>query len=126
VEVDREWLDLGLFQARTWQLNSSCGIVLISSGNLADPNPGLLPLVVTGILLARKLYVTGSWAGGAGPDRELPAGLGPFSLAKAARSAPVAGQSAGSFSLRADAPQIIAFFCTVVPRSPSPDPKLFP
>ena len=126
VAILRGWMDLSLFKCRDWRLRPSAGITLVSSGNLADPDPGSMPFVITGILLARKLYVTAAWAGDAGLRREIPASLGPFALSGPARLASLPGPEAGGFSIRADDPQIIAFFCEVIPRSPTPDPALFP
>lgn len=126
VAILRDWMDLALFRNHDWRLKPAAGITLVSTGNLADPDPGAMPFVITGILLARKLYVTASWSGDAGLRREVPASLGPFALPGPARLTSQPGGETGGFSIRADDPQIIAFFCEVLPRSPVPDPALFP
>jgi hypothetical protein len=126
VSIARAWMDLGIFLLHTWRLAAASPFPLVSTGNLADQDPGVMPLVVTGLLLARKLTVTGTWSGDAGTGRSLPASLGPFALA-GARSAPqpLRQGGPGGFSLKADGAQIVGFFVTPIPRSPTPDPKLF-
>ena len=120
VVVARPWLDLDLFSARTWQLPEGAGFTMVSTGNLADPDPGMMPLVVTGFLLARNLTLTWSKGQGEAPETA-PAQVGPFRLGAAQTR-----KSGGETVISAPDPQIIAFFCEVVPRSPDPDPKLFP
>jgi hypothetical protein len=120
VNIYRPWMDQAIFSAHTWQLLPSAGIRLLSTGNPADPDPGPMPILVTGILLARKLTLTG-YSADSNPRK--PAGrLGPFSLAGAR---PVAAPSGGGTAITVPDPQIIAFFCRTVPRSPAPDPKYF-
>ena len=109
VNIARPWMDLGIFSAHTWMLKETTGFALVSTGNPADPDPGPMPVVITGILLARKLTLTGY-------EGKAPGRLGPFGLGAARRS--------GS-AITAPDPQIIAFFVQVVPKSPTPDPKLF-
>jgi hypothetical protein len=109
VTIARPWMDLGIFSAHSWMLKETTGFAQVSSGNPADPDPGPMPVVITGILLARKLTLTGY-------EGKAPGRLGPFGLGAARRS--------GS-AITAPDPQIIAFFVQVVPKSPTPDPKLF-
>jgi hypothetical protein len=74
-----------------------------------------MPLLITGILLARKLSLKGDWSKSAGGP---PQRLGPFALA--------AGGKAGSgTTIVVDGAQIIGFFCEPVPRCPTPSPNLF-
>jgi hypothetical protein len=115
VTIARPWMDLGIFSAHTWMLKETTGFALVSTGNPADPVPGPMPVVITGILLARKLTLTG-YEGKASGGGQVPVRLGPFGLGAARRS--------GS-AITAPDPQIIAFFIQVVPKSPTPDPKLF-
>lgn len=126
VKVDRPWLNPGVFTNRAWRLGSGAGFPVVSNGNLADPRPGPLPLVVTGLLLARNLNLR--WSGENGPAGGRPPGqVGPFSLAgpgKTGRVARIETSTAGA-SVSAPDPQIIGYFCLVVPRCPDPDPKLF-
>jgi hypothetical protein len=117
-------------QAHTWLLKDGAGFTLVSSGNPADPDPGPMPILITGVLLARKLVLTGFQtqvaADGGIP---LPDRLGQFDL-----GGPQAGRlaltrriamTAGGTSIAVADPQIIAFFCRIVPRSPTPDLKFF-
>lgn len=112
VSLTRPWLEMNLFKNRRWRLQAS-GFRMASTGNPADPEPGLMPLMVTGVLLSRKLVLTGRW-----PSARLRA-LGPFTLA----GAPTLQD--GQLTLRTEGAQIIGFFCTSVPRSPDPDEKAF-
>jgi hypothetical protein len=109
VNVSRPWMDLSIFSAHTWALSQATGFERVSSGNPADQEPGPMPIIITGILLARKLEL-------AGYPGKLPGRLGPFGLG---------GAKPDGTTISVPDPQIIAFFCQVVPKSPSPDPKLF-
>ena len=118
VRVARPWLETALFTAHTWRLNGTAGFQVVSTGNPADPEPGAMPLMITGILLARNLSLT--WNGSA--QGTAPAQVGPFNFANA-KSQIAQGIQVGFV---APDPQIVAFFCKAIPRSPTPDPKLFP
>ena len=120
VKLARPWLDERIFSSHGWRLHKASGFDKVSSGNPADPDPGLMPFLVTGFLLSRRLVIQGSWSQGS-PD-ELKA-LGPFSLGeKAGRSVVSKG---GRITISAETPQIIGFFCTSVPKCPDPDAKAF-
>jgi len=116
VRISRPWMDLSFFSNRAWRLKPTCGYTTVSTGNLADKDPGRMPLVITGVLLSRKLLLKGRWTSPA----TAPKALGPFSLEGLA-----ATTQSGQTSLSVDAPQIIGFFCTAVPKSPDPDSKAF-
>ena len=96
----------------------------VSSGRPGDPDPGqpgdpgVMPLLVTGLLLARKVRMQGRITD---PAITAPKALGPFAL----DGRPVQAAQDGTLTLSADAPQIIAFFCTPVPKCPDPDAKAF-
>ena len=111
VGLTRPWLDLGIFSGHGWRLQAS-GFQVVSTGRPADPNPGVMPLLVTGALLSRKLVLNGHWQSGG-------KALGPFALS----GSPVTRN--GQMTLTVDSPQIIGFFCTTVPKSPDPDAKAF-
>jgi hypothetical protein len=120
VKILRPWMDAAIFSAHTWRLLDAAGFRLVSTGNPADPDPGPMPVLVTGILLARRLTLTGYSAGlSALGGRTTPARLGPFSMVG---TRPPSG---GATTITVPDPQIIAFFCQTVPRSPTPDPKYF-
>jgi hypothetical protein len=130
VNVSRPWMDPSIFSAHTWLLKETTGFRVVSSGNPADKDPGPMPIMVTGILLARNLSLTGYQAslnaeGSARiPDRMGPFDLGGFQAGKKALNRLITSSSAGT-SITVAEPQIIAFFCQVVPKSPTPDPKFF-
>jgi hypothetical protein len=121
VQVTRPWMDPSLFSAHTWALRESAGFTLVSSGNPVDRDPGIMPILVTGLLLARKLTLTGY--PGSGADR-----LGPFDLGggqgRPAMARHMTRTPAGTVITVPDL-QIVAFFCQVVPQSPTPDPRFF-
>jgi hypothetical protein len=118
VTLTRPWLDMGIFKGRGWRLNPRLGFSTVSTGHPSDPDPGLMPLIITGVLLARRFMLTGRWQPQG--DRGL-AALGPFALA----GSEPRRQEDGVVSITADGPQIIGFFCTSVPKSPDPDAKAF-
>lgn len=122
VAITRSWMNLAVFSAHTWRLPAGSPVAPVSTGNPADRDPGAMPLVVVGLLLARKLSVTGTWSGDAGTGRGLPASIGPFALDRphSAGQGPEEG-----FSVKAEAPQIVGFIVQPVPKSPTPDPSLF-
>jgi hypothetical protein len=80
-----------------------------------------MPILDTGLLLARKLTLTGY--PGSGADR-----LGPFDLGggqgRPAMARHMTRTPAGTVITVPDL-QIVAFFCQVVPQSPTPDPRFF-
>lgn len=117
VTLTRPWMDLGLFRSRRWRLSPDGGFTLVSSGTFDGRDPGIMPMVVTGLLLSRKLVLKGQWRAGSG---KAPKALGPFGLA-----GPGTVVRDGMLTLTAEAPQILGFFCTVIPKSPDPDEKAF-
>jgi hypothetical protein len=130
VEVARTWMDRNILSVHTWLLKDATGFTVVSTGNPTDQDPGPMPILVTGILLARNLSLTGyaprtSANGGTLlPDRVGPFDLGGSRSGGTPLSRQVAKRAAGT-SITVPDPQIIAFFCQVVPKSPTPDPKFF-
>ena len=129
VNITRPWLDAAIFKSHAWTLFPDSGFTLVSSGDPKDPDPGLMPLMVTGLLLAKDLVMSGSWQDASGAA-EAPGALGPFALATpvAARGLPLhpfLENAEGSLTIRLEGTQIIGFFCELLPRTPAPDPKLF-
>lgn len=123
VKVERPWLDTVIFSTHNWRLQDSARYRLVSSGDPEDPDPGPMPALVTGILLARQLSLTGYAPGPTGRRQAAPpAHLGPFAL-KGSKSRPPRGD--GGTAIQVEDPQIIALICRVVPKSPTPDPRLF-
>lgn len=122
VKVTRPWMDPAIFSAHTWMLQENAGFLMVSTGNPADPSPGVMPLYVTGLLLARKLSLTG--CRGREPGRLGPFDLGGVQSGRPAMTHRTIRSSAGT-TIEVPDPQIIAFICQVVPRSPAPDPRAF-
>ena len=128
VHISRPWLAPSLFTSRAWRLGPECEFHSISTGKPGDPDPGVMPLMVTGLLLGRNLVLKGKWA----QDRAIltRAGvsftaLGPFNLGKAAKekrrqvAEPI--QAEEDVSITCEDAQIIGFFCQVLPKTPDPD-----
>lgn len=112
VQVTRPWLESGIFEAGDWRMPAATGMPVISSGSPFDGNSGTMPLVISGLLLSRRLKMVGRWMDGK------PA-LGPVALGGTAKDA--GGRKVASM----DGVQIIGFFCVPVPKCPDPDPKAF-
>jgi len=133
VAVTRPWLDANLLASHTWRLMGSAGFARVSTGNLQDPDPGVMPLLVTGLILARNFLMrakTGHGDGQAHLGQDgLPMAVGPFALGNRARTGgplrPQVFRSDEELAIRMEGVQIIGFLCEVVPPSPSPDPKYF-
>jgi hypothetical protein len=120
VNLARPWLDERIFSSHGWRMHKASGIDKVSTGNPADQDPGVMPFLVTGFLLSRKLVIAGSWSQGS-PDEVKT--LGPFSLeGKAGRQVTSRG---GKITISAATPEIIGFFCVSVPKCPDPDAKAF-
>jgi hypothetical protein len=113
----RPWMDERIFASHGWRLWKTSGFTLVSSGNPADADPGLMPFLVTGVLLSRNLTLQGSWSQGTPTGVEA---LGPFNLKGAAVTS-----REGNLSISTPGAQVVGFFCTALPRSPSPDAKAF-
>jgi hypothetical protein len=129
VSVTRPWLDPRILQSHAWSLPAEGGFSVVSTGNPQDPDPGPMPILVTGMLLARNLDINGGWDGTPAPE-EVPSQLGPFALASpaAARRQPLrpfVTRDEGALSLRLEGTQIVGFFCEPVPKCPDPDPEFF-
>ena len=75
-----------------------------------------MPLLITGILLARNVRMSGRWK--QRPGQEGGPAFGPIRL-------PAKPSQTGETTITDLDPQIIAFICTVLPKSPNPDDKAF-
>ena len=117
VNLDRPWLDEGIFKSHGWRMQKTSGFSVVSTGNPADPDPGLMPMLVTGVLLSRNLVLKGAWSGGPAATVQ---SVGPFSL-KGGKAATADGQ----LTLSVAGVQILGFFCKPIPRSPTPDASAF-
>ena len=131
VYVARPWLDLGVFHSTQWRLGPAVGYTKVSTGNLADADPGAMPLVVSGLLLGRHLVLNGGWDEQDAPFWRNLEAFGPWALRGSTKGGAsnlraTVTQEAGTITVTVDAPQIIGFFCEVIPKSPTPDPLAFP
>lgn len=111
VQLQRPWLDLGLFSAGAWTLpGQPAGYV--SSGSLQQ-NDGVLPLLPTSLVVAHSVRIEGAWGQvDAARIATAPAGglsLGPFV---------VPPQDAGEGALASPAPQVMGWVSALVPRAP--------
>lgn len=127
VSLSRGWLDEGIFESHGWRFFPQSGLTQVSTGNPADPDPGLMPMLVTGILLARNLRMEGAW--GAPPTAEL-ASAGPFALqgpwkADGDTLHTTFSYRQGNLTFVTEGVQVLGFFCKPVPKSPDPDAKAF-
>ena len=131
VRVNRDsWFDPALITTRSWKWKNNQANPLCDGAN---PPDGLMPLIVTEVLVARNVKIVGdfsketaSWtrdqvtAGGS-------IGFGPFSIGgsyssdvQTARKTTVGEDG----SISAPDPQIIGFFASVLPNVPNPDPNI--
>jgi hypothetical protein len=137
IAVDRAWMDDLVFHSNTWEWGSGTpDCSLISDGGNVDQGVtprGQMPFLVTGLLLARNVSLTGTWSadlktsydtmtrGGAS------VGWGPFSFGGSYVSSQHSdyhkADISGSTITFAD-PQIVGFFVEVLPLSPNPAPSL--
>lgn len=129
VSITRPWLDAGIFHSHAWSLPKSGGFTTVSTGNVEDQEPGIMPLLVTGVLLAKEVLLT-AVSGEASGHREAPKAFGPFALATPAQTQglplhPFVTSYGNALSVRVEGAQIIGFICELVPKAPTPDPKLF-
>ena len=128
VGVTRPWMDGALFGARSWTLPDSAGFTRVSTGHPADRNPGPMPVLVTGLLLARKLALTGYAPEASAPAR-VPGRLGPFNLSGTRSGLPGLrrrqARTPDGIAITVPDPHIVAVFCQAGPMSPNPDPRLF-
>ena len=118
VHLERPWLDGALFQNRAWRLPPGCGFTAVATGNLGDADPGLMPLVITGLLLSRNLVISGTYGEDNAQTGPTLTALGPFNLA--AENTTV-NQAQGALSIACPGPQIIGYFCEELPKTPDPD-----
>lgn len=129
VTFERTWLDAGVFTSRRWRLLPGVGFPKVSTGHPEDPDPGPMPLMITGVLLSRHMVLQGAWSQASAPGA-LKA-IGPFAISAGSGDVPgrvLAAHTSvqnGVLTIRVDGPQILGFFCRAVPRCPDPDAKAF-
>ncbi len=139
VTIDRPWMTSTVFHSHAWKWLASGPYgpkALISDGGDAAHGvspQGLMPFLPTGLLIARKVSMTGTFShdltttfnsqtsGGAS------IGWGPFSFGGRTNSSQqntYTKATAAGNSLEFDTPQILGFFVEVLPKVPDVDPSL--
>lgn len=137
VAVDRPWMDSLVFHSNAWRWSTgapSCD--LISDGGDAEHGvtpKGQMPFLITGLLLARNVSLTGKWSAGLQTTYDslthggASVGWGPFSFGGSYVSSEHTdyhkAQISGNTISFVD-PQIIGFFVEILPLSPNPSPTL--
>ena len=114
--IVRPWMDPLVLRSRAWRFSDDREP--LSNGGV--PPSGSLPAYISSIVLARNLRVElrRTPRGLQKPGQPIgPCGVGPLSL----EGGVVADDCR---SICAAGPQIVAFICELVPRSPDPDPRL--
>lgn len=139
VNIERPWMDTMVFYSNAWRWGCGLSVTdkpVISDGG--DPSKGqqltgIMPLLPTGMLVARNLKVSmnvssflqntvnsQSSAGGS-------VSFGPFSLGgsrKSSNNTDHVHATATGTGVSFAAPQIIGFFVEVLPKTPNPLPSL--
>lgn len=131
VSLTRAWMRPEILSSRGWRWAPSAGFGPVSDGG--NPPVGLMPLLPTAVVLAQNVMINldmtsqpneSSWSS---VSASASIGWGPFSI-QGNHSHSGAGaeshftQSSGGISV--PGPQIVAFVCDVLGRSPDPDPAL--
>jgi hypothetical protein len=134
--IMRSWLDPLVFQAHTWRFGEGMQTgANVSNGTFVpgEKNDGQLPMLPTGILVARNVQISAQFSHEEQKTVETSletggsVGWGPFSINghynQSSNFGFSAGQMSGATIANAD-PQIIGFLCNVLPLCPSPDQTL--
>ncbi|HET7454378.1 MAG TPA: hypothetical protein VFJ76_02545 [Solirubrobacterales bacterium] len=135
--IERPWLDPLVFRAHSWRFKDASKVISDGGSSVAPgqaESGALMPLLPTGVLVARKLKLKNALSH---EDMQLAEeelkvhasiGWGPFSLSGSY------GQSSKSFAqhssvkeggIEVEDPQVIGFFCDALPLCPSPNPQLW-
>jgi hypothetical protein len=131
VPLHRAWLRPEIFWSHGWRWSPSAGFGPISDGG--SPPQGLMPLYPTAVILSQNVMINldmtaqqneSSWSS---ISASASFGWGPFSIGGNDSHLRTSAeshftQSSGGISI--PGPQIIAFVCDVLPKSPAPDPGL--
>lgn len=133
VNLTRPWMDGSVFRSTTWRWQPNAEIQqLISDGgdvNNGVTPTGVMPLLATELILARKVSITAGWASDLKTTFDSQttvsgrAGWGPFS-GSYSRTDIVANTSSDvkitGNTITFDSPQIIGYLVNVLPKSPNP------
>ncbi len=135
--IMRSWLDPLVFRAHSWRFGTGMPLYgqQISTGSFipGEKSEGLMPMLPTGILVARNVQISAQFSQKEEKTVETALetkgsiGWGPFAINghynQSSSSDFSAGQISSGTIANAD-PQIIGFLCDVLPLCPSPDPTL--
>lgn len=131
VPLSRAWMQAEVFWSRGWKFSPAVGLGLISDGGA--PPAGLMPIVPTAIILAKNVTINLDMTNAANSSSfskfstSASMGWGPFSISgnysRTDSSASSSYTKTGS-GITVPGPQIIAFVCELLPKSPNPDPAL--
>lgn len=135
--IARNWLDPLVFRAHTWRIARGMSLDgrLISRGSFVpgEEGDGLMPLLPTGVIVARNVVINAQFSH---EDQtivqealrtEASVGWGPFAISghyNQSHSSDVAHGSASATAISNPSPQILGYFCDVLPLCPSPLPEL--
>ncbi|HKG04507.1 MAG TPA: hypothetical protein VKB03_15115 [Conexibacter sp.] len=135
--ITRNWLDPLVFRAHTWRIarGTSLDGRLISRGTFIPGEEGgaLMPLLPTGVIVARNVVINAQFSH---EDQtivqealrtEASVGWGPFAISGHYNQSSRSDVSHGNVSatgISNPSPQILGFFCDVLPLCPSPLPEL--
>ena len=122
VRISRPWLNASLFQNHAWRFMTSSGLTWVATGNPASADPGLIPLLVTGVLLGRNLMIKGKATLTAVQGGGQLTSLGPFALptGSSGASSATASTETDALCITCAQPQIIGYFAQVLPKCPDP------
>jgi hypothetical protein len=131
VPLVRPWLRPEIFASRGWRWSPRAGFGPISDGRI--PPKGLMPLYPVSVILAKDVMINldmtsrqnqSSWLSiSAGASF----GWGPFSISGNVIHPRTSAESHFTQSMSGisvPGPQIVAFVCEMLPKSPNPDPTL--
>ena len=135
--IMRPWIDPLVFRAHTWRWGEGATLhgQQISNGAFTPggEREGLMPLLPTGVIVARNVRIDAHFSH---EDQttieealktEASVGWGPFAISghyNQERSSTVSHGNAEATGISNADPQILGFFCDVLPLCPSPDPSL--
>ncbi|NIR28946.1 MAG: hypothetical protein GWN84_06450 [Gammaproteobacteria bacterium] len=129
IPILRSWLDPSIFHSRAWKWSQES--TPISDGG--SPPHGFMPLFPTAMIVARKLHITQDMKSEHNKKftthlaTQASGGWGPFSVkGHYSRDTHSADHDCTTTDSGIDVPgpQIIAFVCEKLPKSPNPDPGL--
>ncbi|HMF93721.1 MAG TPA: hypothetical protein VKE96_05480 [Vicinamibacterales bacterium] len=131
IPLTRAWIRPEVFWSRGWNWSPQSGFGPVSDGN--TPPGGLMPLYPTAVILAKNLAVkldmsnqknSSAWSS---ISTQASFGWGPFSISgnySHSQSSSQKSYTQSSSGISVPGPQIIAFICETIPKSPNPDPSL--